>query len=981
MHVRETQHQERTAGKGMPIRQGESGVSEVIGSILTLGITVLLFTGIFIFVNGIPGPNPSIRSEFGAVVEPLYDGAGNWDGGRVVITHKGGEVLKNFSTEIYLTIAGVRTKYAQLGAGYGIDGNNQEWNAGEKWTVRLTNTALGPADEVAILIIDNAILNVVWEGVIKASGGDHPPIFTQKYLDSDPTSTIADPLVEGRTFTLFARVTDPDRDLWTNSVFVNESEIGRGTYQLNDTDGDGVFTTAFPAMNASWNGRYLHLNATDGSHPARTRVQIRISGLLGPPGPQGPQGNQTPSGGCDPNDPNCIANPAEFEIFNEVDWVAHGQGYAITNTDNKSNPYYKKSIYNFNQTDTIFVKVLSNILDDYDKANIFRLSDATTGDLLTPPSNYTFVHLGLIATYHKYQLSFPASSIFGLTAAGGCYNVYIEIQDTNDDKFTANTHLAVKASNGSAALCPTIRFFNDSAYTKPATNFKSWDMLYVEVSGMNGTDGLITFASVEVQDFLGGVQVRNGPISVAAGVGAVGNISVHPAAYRFSVNLLKSDQNPWLIGNAAYNLFVRIYVDSNEYYASLSGNLYINSPTSIQDIVDGWTDGGGTGVDKYYGLFHLNKGGYFERKPFAWRPSAGGQADTIGAIQSVAFADLDGDLDKDIIAALEGGSNSATYLTLYTNLDGNGLFSRQDIFTVTTVNVDFCAVAAGDVDGDGLYDIVAATDNGNVSYYANDGAWGYTSTIATGIGTCQSGETNGGSALAIGNLDADRYGEVAVGTSSGLRVYGNNSGTYNSWTLNYSDTTNTNVVSVVIGEVGYSNTTDNNRNDIVVGYTTGRVAAYLNNGSQYPTPFVRVDVDTVNRGDLAFVGIGNIDGSASRKEIVSGVAGKILIYSTSNNGKAGSWSHLANDDDSGASTRPNAVGAITGLIWGLKVGNIDGAVEDDVAIVTSLGRVYYYRNLGTGSEWKRFLVEATNAWLGRDLTGYCIAIGDANNGN
>ena len=42
----------------------EKGVSEVVGNLLILSITVMLFSSIYIFVNNMPQPNPQTYGEF-----------------------------------------------------------------------------------------------------------------------------------------------------------------------------------------------------------------------------------------------------------------------------------------------------------------------------------------------------------------------------------------------------------------------------------------------------------------------------------------------------------------------------------------------------------------------------------------------------------------------------------------------------------------------------------------------------------------------------------------------------------------------------------------------------------------------------------------------------------------------------------------------------------------------------------------------------
>jgi len=64
----------------------------------------------------------------------------------------------------------------------------------------------------------------------------------------------------------------------------------------------------------------------------------------------------------------------------------------------------------------------------------------------------------------------------------------------------------------------------------------------------------------------------------------------------------------------------------------------------------------------------------------------------------------------------------------------------------------------------------------------------------------------------------------------------------------------------------------------------------------------------------------------------------------------------------------------------MEVGNVDGAIQDDVIIATDNGYIYNYRNLGKATEWLRFLVDNLNARLGDNPAFFSISIGDANKG-
>ena len=91
------------------LRQDRNAVSEVIGTILILGMTVSLFSVIIIWVASIPTPTASTRLELDGTLTPLKTPGGLWDGVNVTIAHRGGEELGYPGTRVYLTITKARS--------------------------------------------------------------------------------------------------------------------------------------------------------------------------------------------------------------------------------------------------------------------------------------------------------------------------------------------------------------------------------------------------------------------------------------------------------------------------------------------------------------------------------------------------------------------------------------------------------------------------------------------------------------------------------------------------------------------------------------------------------------------------------------------------------------------------------------------------------------------------------------------------------
>ncbi|MGC8585404.1 MAG: type IV pilin [Thermoplasmata archaeon] len=78
----------------------ENGVSEVIGTLLMLTITVVLFSSVFYYVATIPTPQAQVYSTFSAKLVPNNNGTFN-----ITISNNAGEALTLSSTELIISIS------------------------------------------------------------------------------------------------------------------------------------------------------------------------------------------------------------------------------------------------------------------------------------------------------------------------------------------------------------------------------------------------------------------------------------------------------------------------------------------------------------------------------------------------------------------------------------------------------------------------------------------------------------------------------------------------------------------------------------------------------------------------------------------------------------------------------------------------------------------------------------------------------------
>ena len=73
------------------LREDEAGVSEVIGTILILAMTVVLFSSIIIWVSSIPVPTAQTRLDMESSMTPVYNAVGAEIAVNITIRHLGGE--------------------------------------------------------------------------------------------------------------------------------------------------------------------------------------------------------------------------------------------------------------------------------------------------------------------------------------------------------------------------------------------------------------------------------------------------------------------------------------------------------------------------------------------------------------------------------------------------------------------------------------------------------------------------------------------------------------------------------------------------------------------------------------------------------------------------------------------------------------------------------------------------------------------------
>jgi len=220
-----------------------------------------------------------------------------------------------------------------------------------------------------------------------------------------------------------------------------------------------------------------------------------------------------------------------------------------------------------------------------------------------------------------------------------------------------------------------------------------------------------------------------------------------------------NDQDVLLTGSAGlFSLHSRLYInDGNGVFTEMLGTPFepiSNGSVAFADV-DGDNDQdvlltGGTAFGGRISQLYLNDGmGNFSEM-------AGSPFDDI-QFSSVAFADVDGDNDQDVLLTGRLGGGSSQISKLYTN-DGAGNFS--EVMGTSFVGVSESSIAFADVDGDNNQDVLLTGINSMFTsiskLYINDGDGNFNELFGTPF------ESVGAGSVAFADVDGDNDQDVII---------------------------------------------------------------------------------------------------------------------------------------------------------------------------------------------------------------------------
>jgi hypothetical protein len=214
----------------------DCGVSEILGDVFILSMTVVLFVGVFLFVWTLPTPDEDLYADFESSLKLTESG------GLINITHLGGETLIGAYTVIYLyqnIDEEIRILFTQGSDGdnpeYGISGDSN-WDTSEKWEYYYPG--ISEDDDVKISIVDSKSSRLIMSARLQGKGFNAPPVIMERWYDPKPAKSNCE-------VTIYAKVLDYNGKEDVETVFVNASKLNPSleNIEMSDPEFDGIFQT------------------------------------------------------------------------------------------------------------------------------------------------------------------------------------------------------------------------------------------------------------------------------------------------------------------------------------------------------------------------------------------------------------------------------------------------------------------------------------------------------------------------------------------------------------------------------------------------------------------------------------------------------------------------------------------------------------------------------------------------------------------
>jgi FlaG/FlaF family flagellin (archaellin) len=866
-------------------------VSEVIGTLLILAITVILFSTVLFYVAQIPAPDQNTSVDFGT--EPLVI-VGNST--LVKVTMEGGQTLYDGSTTIVIFV----NETSSLHKISDDPKVGNDWMTGETWTYNLTGVDMSTS--VRVMILDSTSNSIVWESKLPLPIKSIPVI-------GERGMTPSMPIIDNSSY-LWAYVYDYDGVIL--SVTADMSGLGQaqGNTIIFMDRGSNLWESPQLTVNSNWTNAEIMLTAMDNDlHSVTGRMSLDAT--------TGAGSGSSDDSGYEPQ--NIIYSKSNgFNLFKKNDWDA--------------NAFNATPTYTFVLNgDGAAVVVVSKSLLNTESKNFISVIEADTKEVVYEKSTNAFTRYRYTSGYYSYKSYLDISSpVFQDNTR---YIVQIRLEDNSNptNKIFINHDL----TTGTGGSTPTIKTFNDTAYSKPDSTYYNNEVFYVEIKGTNlPAAGTFYPAGGELilRDFVGGTQVKMGlPSTSTSWNGPVSGMTrVDQNTYRFSINLTAAKLgDSWIPGkNQAYIMAFDMFTLQNgtnfqPYY--LSSVVYITSPVFSGGIAAGIVQGVTPAIPSYGATMGIS----------AWVQSS----------SMLYYVNDNTWTPPEYMEPFNQWSDYRPQCLLTTSGDMNGDGKNSEVVSYLTLTIP----AADDSPSNApIYQSYWVP---KIVIYDRSTTGGWSSTV---IKTMYQGGVADGSqnfvqvkSLAVGNIDKDDDKDVIFGMANGSLGMCRNDGFW-SYKQIWKNPTGSSIISLALADLDPAGVHDRNRSlDIVVGcrdgtvwiikntdgmgtFPAGGVKSVSTPGLTFISSLCLGDMDNDKLTDLVVVGGSGANGyvcvgynaNLQAAPSVSSIVGAIAAFSSTNapktNVSIGNYASVDNYPDIAVAVGGMSVASGYGGIWLIK---------------------------------------------------------------
>lgn len=715
------------------------GVSEIIGTILMLSITVVLFSSIMVFVTNMPTPTAKPTVDFLSHLHVSTDASHK---SYLNLTHNGGEPLNDYETTILLVIDDSPKTFSPTG--YFSDG---KWSIGRTWVFDAFHDYpnFGLNTTLEAMIIDTKSNSQVWNSRISAGAGSDAPVILQRWADGDTSTLTIDPIVPSDThgFRINVRITDIDGlsstlptsggALYTGprggtppeGVWLDASSIPLSSTISRTAYSGGIWSFDFPKFTnvSTYDGKPLFIHATD--HSGLETIQSIMLSVSQPNINYDVSQTNITYNGTEPT--------SESGLPSYLKWFDADQGYVVLGANvNSGSPPRSPNLTDprstFSQGEYVFIRVGSFKLQNIFAKNNLTIINRLSGTSTNPTGNSTPFYRVPSGGVFIYEAKFSTASLLG------GYDMRIGLQSTvtsgiNLISFNAVANLIVQPSSGPPLVLPEVRLNATDPLYRSALQLGTYEnpfdlsdasksIIWVDLKFLDaGAGQTLNVGKVEIKDLRDRTVLSGVPPLTAASNSTFGKVySNLTKDYAFKIDLRLRNGYNLVPGTATYTLTISNAFDGNEGVYTMSVPIWIKSATNTKNYIVATSGFGGSGnFNDISFLFQIENNKFFTTRVLdkvAQSPSAP-DLETYRVI----YLDVDGDGDRDVVASMKTPAGFG--LGIFINrMNEFGIWEPKSFYPDPDAS-KITALAYGDVNNDGAPDFVTANLLGKVYLYNN----------------------------------------------------------------------------------------------------------------------------------------------------------------------------------------------------------------------------------------------------------------------